>query len=111
MKRLTLVFACALFLGTTATFAQDTTKTKPAQSDQLRKDDMKGYTKVTATEVPANLRTTLSAGTMYKGWDDASKSAIYRNPTGEYAVKIGEGTSKKVYHFDKDGKPTSKPQD
>lgn len=118
MKRLTLTLACALMIGASATFAQDSTRTKsqtPAQtptqqpsqsSDQMRKDDMKGWTTVQSSEVPGSLRTTLG-GSQYSGWDNGG--TIYKNEAGEYRLNMGSGTSQKSYYFDKNGKAISRP--
>jgi Ni/Co efflux regulator RcnB len=111
MKKLMLVAVCAAFIGVGTASAQDTTKTKqtPTQqpSNQL-KDDMKGWTMVTAAEVPESLRTTL-ANNQYKGWESGT---VYKNQAGDtYAVQIGAGTEKKVHYFDKNGKVTKRPND
>lgn len=112
MKRLILTLACASILGATATFAQDSTRTQtptqqqPTQSDQMRKDDMKGWTQVQTTDVPASLRTTLG-GTQYKGWD--SEGTVYKNQAGQYSVRVGSGDAQKSYYFDKNGKAITKP--
>lgn len=116
MKRLILTLACASIFGATATFAQDSTRTQtptqqqptqsPSQSDQMRKDDMKGWTQVQATDVPASLRTTLG-GTQYKGWD--TEGTIYKNQSGQYSVRMGTGDTQKSYFFDKNGKSITKP--
>jgi hypothetical protein len=109
MKTITLVFASALFFGATATFAQDTTKTRTdqQQSNQLNRDDLKGWTRVNTSDVPASLRTTLG-GTQYKGWDGTS-STVYTNAAGEYYLRMGDRNNQKVYYFDKTGKAIAKP--
>jgi hypothetical protein len=62
--------------------------------------DMKGWTKVNSSDIPASLRQTLS-GSQYIGWE---KSNVYVSPSGErYSVRIGT-TSPKTYYFDKNGK-------
>ncbi|MEJ0029901.1 MAG: hypothetical protein WDO15_05835 [Bacteroidota bacterium] len=112
MKKLILITSCVALFAV-ASYAQDTTKTKPSQqqSDQIRKDNMKGWTQVQSTEVPANLRTTLS-GTQYSGWE---MGTIYKNESGEYRLNTTSGTSGaagtngKTYYFDKNGKATTKP--
>ena len=111
MKKLILITSCVALFAV-ASYAQDTTKTKPAndkqQSDQIRKDDMKGWTKVQTSDVPANLRTTLS-GTQYTGWESGN---IYKNESGEYRVTTttgANGATGKTYYFDKNGKATMKP--
>jgi hypothetical protein len=119
MKRIILTLACASIFGATATFAQtDTTRSKsqtpqtptqqqPAQqSDQLRTDDMKGWTQVQSSDVPASLRTTLG-GTQYNGWDQSG--TVYKNQNGDYSLRMGTGTSQKSYYFDKNGKAIAKP--
>jgi uncharacterized protein YceK len=111
MKKIMLIAVCAVLFGAGTAFAQDTTKTKqtPTQqpSDRL-KDDMKGWTMVSTTDVPASLRTTLG-GAQYKGWESGT---IYKNQAGDvYAVQVGTGADKKVHYFDKSGKATKRPDD
>ena len=122
MKKLILITSCAALISVASYAQQDTTKTKSTQSqaqqnpqqkqqsDQMRNEDMKGWTKVQSTDVPANLRTTLS-GSQYSDWESGD---IYRNESGEYRVSTGangtRGTSTgKTYYFDKNGKATTKP--
>ena len=112
MKKLILITSCvALFAATS--FAQDTTKTRTQQqpqqqkeSNQMRKDEnMKGWTKVESTDVPSNLRTTLS-GSQYSGWESGT---IYRNEAGDTYRLQTSGNNPKTYYFDRNGKATTKP--
>jgi hypothetical protein len=116
MKKLMMIAAGALFVGTVAVQAQDTTSFKKTDSTSLSQEQqpatqqqpgsikLKDMTALKSTEIPATLRETLQAP-QYKGWD-ASTSKIYRNQTSDlYVVQIQDGTMTKSYRFDKDGKP------
>jgi hypothetical protein len=116
MKKLILITSCvALFAATS--FAQDTTKTRSRQSqsqqepqqkqqsNQMRNEDMKGWTKVQTTDVPSSLRTTLN-GSQYSGWESGT---IYRNEAGDTYQLRTSGNNPKTYYFDRNGKPTTKP--
>jgi len=116
MKKLILITSCvALFAATS--YAQDTTRTKSResqsqqnpqqkqQSDQMRNDDMKGWTKVQSSEVPEQLRTTLSSS-QYTGWESGT---IYRDKDGDKYRLTTTGNNPKTYYFDKNGKATTKP--
>lgn len=109
-----MIAAGALFVGTVAVQAQDTTSYKRQDSTSLQQEQptqqqpgsvqLKDMTSLKSTEIPAALRETLQAP-QYKGWD-ASTSKIYRNQTSDlYVVQIQDGTMTKSYRFDKDGKP------
>jgi len=108
-----MIAAGALFVGTVAVQAQDTTSFKRSDSTSLQQPTMqqepgstqlKDMTALKSTEIPASLRETLQAP-QYKGWD-ASTTKIYRNQTSDlYVVQIQDGTMTKTYRFDKDGKP------
>ena len=117
MKKIMMIAAGALFMGTVAVQAQDTTSFKrsdstsmqqptqqPTQTQQPGTTTLRDMTALKSTEIPANLRETLQ-GPSYKGWD-ASTSKIYRNQTSDlYVVQIQDGTMTKTYRFDKEGKP------
>jgi len=52
-------------------------------------------------DIPSSLRVTLE-DEKYKGWEN---STIYRNrQTDEYMIEIRDGSSSRIYYFDKDGK-------
>jgi len=116
MKKITLFMAGMLFAGVTATFAQaDTTgrsSQTPTQSHPDRQqsdrqsDQNRNYTKdmvkIQSTEVPDNLRQTLS-GTQYKGWESGT---VYRTKNSDgYLLEMKDGSRTKVYRFDANGKP------
>jgi len=111
MKKLMMIAAGALFMGTVAVQAQDTTSFKKTDSTSLQQPTqqpgsirLKDMTALKSTEIPASLRETLQAD-QYKGWD-ASTTKIYRNQTSDlYVVQIQDGTMTKSYRFDKNGKP------
>jgi hypothetical protein len=113
MKKIMMIAAGALFMGTVAVQAQDTTSFKrsdstslqqPATQQQPGSTQLRDMTALKSTEIPASLRETLQ-GTQYKGWD-ASTTKIYRNQTSDlYVVQIQDGTMTKTYRFDKEGKP------
>jgi len=124
MKKLILITSCVALFAVASYAQQDTTKSKSStqsqaqqrpqdkqQSDQMRNDDMKGWTKVQSSDVPQNLRTTLG-GSQYSGWESGD---IYRNEAGEYRVTTkgtgsgANGGTGKTYYFDKNGKATTKP--
>lgn len=104
MKKIILVLAGALCLGVAGVNAQDatqrvkddTTSVQPSQSY------LKGMVKINATEIPANLRSTLQ-GDQYKGWENAS---IYRSKNSDmYLVEMkDENDRTKAYRFDASGK-------
>jgi len=112
MKKLILITSCvALFAA--ASFAQDTTKTRSQsqqepqqrkQSDQMRNEDMKNWTRVQTSEVPEQLRQTLSSS-QYAGWESGT---IYKDKDGDKYMLKTTGNNSKTYYFDKDGKQTTK---
>ncbi|MEI9918471.1 MAG: hypothetical protein WDO14_06685 [Bacteroidota bacterium] len=113
MKKLILITSCVALFAVTTYAQTDTTKSKTQtqpqpttqQSDELRKDqDMKGWTKVQSSEVPANLRTTLN-GTEYSGWETGT---VYRNEAGDSYQLRTSGNTPKTYYFDKNGKATKR---
>ena len=116
MKKLILITSCvALFAATS--FAQDTTRTRQRQSqsqqepqqrqqsDQMRNEDMKNWTKVQTSEVPEQLRSTLNSS-QYTGWESGT---IYKDKDGDKYMLRTTGNNAKTYYFDKDGKQTTKP--
>ena len=114
------LFTAALIVGASATaFAQqDTTRAaqqpqsqsqQPQSPNQQPSDqfNVKDYSEVQSSDVPASLRTTLK-GDQYKGWESGK---IYRQNNGNgYYLSTGTGTSAKNYYFDKDGKAVQGPQ-
>lgn len=59
---------------------------------------------ITASQIPPAMLITLG-DPKYKGWD---KSKVYRNKsTGEYMIEIKDGTTTRVWYFDKSGKGIS----
>lgn len=114
MKKIMMIAAGALFMGSAAVYAQDSTSFKRSDSTSLEQPtqtrqqpastQLKDMTALKSTEIPATLRETLQAPT-YKGWD-ASTTKIYRNQTSDlYVVQIQDGTMTKTYRFDQNGKP------
>jgi hypothetical protein len=123
MKKTILIAASALFLGASASFAQDTTRRSTQdtssvqqrdqrQSDQAQRDqtgvrkdndnDMSGWSRMQDRDIPASLRTTLN-DSKYKGWEN---SGIYRSERGDrYRVRVGDANNATTYYFDRDGKP------
>lgn len=119
MKKITLFFASALFLGATTLYAQsqDSTSTQDrnsksqsssssSSSSSSQGDQSQNYTKdmskIQSSDIPANLRTTLQ-GTQYKGWE---KGTIYRSKNNDgYAIEMKDGNKTKSFRFDADGKP------
>jgi len=103
MKKLILITSCVVLFAATSFAQQDTTKTKDKtkQSDQIRtnpEQDLKGWTRVESTEVPANLRETLS-GTQYSGWETGT---VYRNEAGDmYSLRTSDRNNPKIYYFAK----------
>lgn len=94
----------------------DTTKTQTPQPRSQQEQqgqpsnqfNAKDYTQLQATDVPANLRTTLQ-GDEYKGWENGR---VYRRNNGEgYYLTTGTGNAAKNYYFDKNGKVMQSPQD
>lgn len=110
MKKLMFIAACFVFFGAGTAFAQQdttrrTTPTQTTPSDRMR-DDMTGWTKVEASDVPEQIRTTLNDN-KYKGWESGT---IYKNQAGDtYSLQTADG--KKTYYFDRNGKMTKRPND
>src|SRR5690349_10217129 len=110
--KFTNIFTAALIVSSsTAAFAQqDTTRTAQPQSQSQQPQspnqqsseqfNVKNYSEVQSTDVPASLRTTLQ-GTEYKGWE---KGKVYRQNDGQgYYLSTGTGDAAKTYYFDKNG--------
>jgi hypothetical protein len=125
MKKTLLIAAAALFAGTSASLAQDTTRhlgqdTTVQQKNQRQSDgphrdqsgirtngddDKTQWTHIRNKDVPASLRTTLNDDSQYKGWEN---TGVYRNKNGDrFRVQIGN-MNPETYYFDKDGKPEKK---
>jgi hypothetical protein len=117
MKKLTLIFAVALFVTVTAANAQNpTTDTSRTQrqstqknsksSDQMSKDRDQGSnrhnegTLVRSSDVPASLRQTLQ-GSEYNGWENGQ---VYKTKNG-YSVEIRKNGMVKTHRFDANGQP------
>jgi hypothetical protein len=113
------LFAAALIVSASAAaFAQqDTTRAAQPQSQSQQPQspnqqpsdqfNVKDYSEVQTSEVPASLRTTLQ-GDQYKGWESGK---LYRQNNGQgYYLSTGTGTSAKNYYFDKDGKAMKGPE-
>jgi hypothetical protein len=83
--------------------AYDKSKAKRAQGTQQEATaNMRNRKAVLAKDVPAALRQTLQ-GPDYKGWD-ANTSTIYSDRSGKrFTIEIRNGTSSKIYHFDREG--------
>jgi hypothetical protein len=122
MKKLILITACMGFFAATSFAQVDTTKSStkpttqtPTQSDQLKnrsasEQDMKGWTKINSSDLPASVRQTLS-NSQYSGWESGT---VYRNDAGDtYSVKtMGKNNGgARTYYFDKNGKITKKPNE
>jgi hypothetical protein len=100
MKKIILVFAAVLFLSLTAAYAQQDT------TDVSYADPAKEMIQITARDLPAPVRETLSMST-YKGWETGE---IFRNENSDrFLVRINDGTKPKVYSFDKNGRPIETP--
>jgi hypothetical protein len=120
MKKLTLIFAAALFVAVTAANAQspttDTTRNQRQSTDKSSKSDDQmskdqgsqagsnrnnDRTLVRPAEIPAALRQSLE-GSMYTGWENGR---IYKNKSGEYTVEIQKNGMTKTHRFDANGQP------
>ena len=111
-----LLFTGLMFTAIATTFGQaDTTKsaTQTPQSSQTPSSQTqipgnqadqnyaKDMSKIKASEIPANLKTTLQ-GSDYKGWENAN---IYKSKTGDaYVVEIMTDGKPKAHRFDATGK-------
>lgn len=117
MKKLILVIAGTAFSIAMVNAQSDSIRTKPAttmsktQSTMYQNYPTRDMKKISSSEIPASLRTTLQ-GTEYKGWENGT---IYLNSTtNEYSyqaapVKGNNSTSKDMnavgwYRFDQSGK-------
>jgi hypothetical protein len=128
MKKLTLIFAAAMFVAVTAASAQsptsDTTRnrqsTQKSSSDKMTKDQSSSQssqsgsqagqgqgsnrnndrTIVRSADVPASLRQTLQ-GSEYTGWEQGQ---VYKTKNG-YSVEIRKNGMTKTHHFDANGQP------
>jgi Ni/Co efflux regulator RcnB len=122
MKKLTLIFALALFVAVTAANAQsDTSRTqrqstqKNKSSDQMTKDKSSQGTQgsqnqgsnqnndrtlVRSSDVPASLRQSLQ-GSDYNGWENGQ---VYKTKKG-YTVEIRKNGMVKTHYFDANGQP------
>lgn len=112
--KMKMLFFAGLMAAATVTFAQaDTTGTvdrqksrtnaqpSPNSSAQPGQSYTKDMTKIKATDVPANLRTTLQ-GAEYKGWENAN---IYKSQNGDaYVVEMNTSGKVNAYRFGADGK-------
>ena len=114
------LFTAALMIGASATaFAQqDTTRDasqpqsqsqQPQSPNQLPSEqfNVKEYSEVQPSDVPASLRTTLQSE-QYKGWENGK---LYRQNNGKgYYLSTGTGNSTKNYYFDENGKAMKGPE-
>lgn len=113
MKKIKLIIASALVMGSMSVFAQDSTNVSNEAAKQrsgpgvgAAQDESQDYKKdmtvMEKQEVPANLRSTLSEE-QYKGWEE--KSTIYKNRDNDsFIVEMKEGDQTKVHRFDQNGK-------
>jgi hypothetical protein len=119
MKFKTLFTAALIVSASAAAFAQqDTTRAapqpqSPSQQPQSPNQqpseqfNVKEYSEVQSSDVPATLRTTLQ-GDQYKGWENGK---LYRQNNGQgYYLSTGTGNSTKNYYFDKTGKAMKGPE-
>ena len=113
------LFAAALIVSAFATaFAQqDTTRAAQPQSQSPQPQspnqqpseqfNVKEYSEVQSSDVPATLRTTLQSD-QYKGWESGK---LYRQNNGQgYYLSTGTGISSKNYYFDNTGKAMKAPE-
>ena len=122
MKKTTLLLAGMLFVGVSASFAQQdtTSQRRPAQSTQPQtpqsdnarqrdaasqnqnQDYTKDMVKIQQADLPENVRTTLK-GNQYKGWESGT---IYRSKNGDgYLIETKDGNRTQVHRFDANGRP------
>jgi hypothetical protein len=102
-----------LLFGVTS-FAQDSTRHKmkhhkEAQGDNLRKNEeekeLQGWTRVSAKNIPGNLRSTLNNG-QYSGWENGN---VYVNENDTmYQLRVG-GNNPQVHYFDVKANEIKKP--
>ena len=121
MKKVMMTMAGMLFVGLAAVNAQtDTTQRTPVptqpgqeqqQQEQQQQQKQRQYRAenriaVPADQVPAPLRETLQSP-QYKGWESTT---LYQDKTTqEYYFEMNDatGTTKRLYRFDRNGKPIS----
>lgn len=71
------------------------------QSDKYNEDRVK----ITAKQIPAAVRQTLSSSTQYEGWEKAS---IYQNKSGNiFIVEVTKADTTRTFRFDKGGRPAN----
>lgn len=123
MKKIILFIAASVCSVAMVNAQTDTTKTMTktttTQSTAYQTYPTKDMKKVSVSELPASLRTTLQAPE-YKGWENST--VYYNATTGQYSYQAPamNGTTSATttktqpqwYHFDKAGKrlPDTKPQ-
>lgn len=91
-----------LFLGGTASFAQqrDTTATQQALPE--------GMMEIRASEVPAPITDALQSAN-FTGWESGK---FYKNESSDlFMVEIGEAGEMRQYFFDENGAPAARPQE
>lgn len=99
MKKMILIGAVSLFMGTVAVHAQ----VAPQSDTTIQQNYEKDMVKIKSSEIPAGLRTSLNDA-KYKGWEQAM---LYRTKNGDgYVVEMSDATNTtKRYRFDAMGKP------
>lgn len=120
MKKQIVFVAGLLLAGASVSFAQvDTTNTRsndasasqanpaisgqPQQSQQPDQNYRKDMSKIKSSEVPANLKQTLS-GSQYSGWEQGT---IYRSKNNDaYVLEMNTNGQTQVHRFGADGKPS-----
>lgn len=115
MKHLLPLFL--LFASVSLAYAQspvpepDTLKSPVRQTDPTPQttapnvDYTQNKVRITSADLPEAVRDVLASGNQYQGWETAD---AFKDKAGKvYIVEIRDGDRKRVYRFDKTGKPVT----
>ncbi|WP_133259678.1 hypothetical protein [Pseudochryseolinea flava] len=116
MRKIAMTLAGMLFVGLAAANAQtdSTRKTRPAEepmeqvSPTPSQSQYRSADRVTvpADQVPSSLRQTLQ-GSQYKGWETTPLYQDRRSQEYYFEMPDANGTTKRMYRFDRNGKAIS----
>jgi hypothetical protein len=116
MRKIAMTMAGMLFVGLTVVNAQtdSTRRTKPADQTTEQANPSQSQSQYRATDrvsvpsdqVPSSLRQTLQ-GSQYKGWETAPLYQDRRSQEYYFELPDANGTTKRMYRFDRNGKAIS----
>ena len=116
MKKLFIIFVGAILFSITAIYGQEPVPILDTAKNPVKQDDpeventppdaanyLRGMVKIVPTDLPAPVKRTLQSGSQYYGWE---KATVYKHKSDNtYLVELPQGESKRVFKFDKTGKP------